>query len=88
MLLALVLLQTLAVLAAPHAPDLVVLLLVAVLVTLVLAAFIVVPRVAAVPRSGPPAGWGRTPRSPRPIIRSLDPDAAGRARPRAPGRPA
>ena len=87
MLLSLVLLQTLAVLAAPYTPDLFVLLLVAVLVTLVLAAFIVVPRVAAVPRAGPPIGWQRTLRF-RPVVRSTDPDSAGRARPRAPGRPA
>ncbi|MFN8199743.1 MAG: hypothetical protein U0R72_15640 [Nakamurella multipartita] len=87
MLLSLVLLQTLVVLAAPYGPDLFALLLVAVLVTLVLAAFTVVPRVAAVPRSGPPTGWGRTYRF-QPVVRSTDPDSAGRARPRAPGRPA
>lgn len=85
--LALMLLQTLVVLAAPYAPDLFVLLLAAVLVTLVVAAFAEVPRVAAAPGSGPTTGYEHRRRS-RPIIRSSDPGAAGRARPRAPGRPA
>lgn len=87
MLLALLLLQTLVVLAAPYAPDLFVLLLVAVLVTLVVAAFTVVPRVTGAHRCGRSRGSEHRRRL-RSIIRSTDPDAAGRPRPRAPGRPA
>ncbi len=76
--------QMLIMLAVQYAADLLALLSVAVLVTLVVTAYICALARSVAPQAGPAPSPPRV-RWPRRTIRCTDPDAPGRARPRAPG---